>query len=74
MENFEKLLNRYDYQIPPALIAQKPASPRDSAKLLIYPVRSPAKSFYLGKRWREADWRLRAGQDKSFSQTSNGVY
>ncbi|HEY4518869.1 MAG TPA: tRNA preQ1(34) S-adenosylmethionine ribosyltransferase-isomerase QueA [Candidatus Paceibacterota bacterium] len=74
MENFEKLLNRYDYQIPTAFIAQKPASPRDSAKLLIYPVRSPAKSFYLGKRWREADWRLRAGQDKSFSQTSNGVY
>jgi len=45
MENFEKLLNRYDYQIPPALIAQKPASPRDSAKLLVYDKKSETTRF-----------------------------
>ena len=36
MENFDELLNQYDYQAPPNLIAQKPALPRDSAKLLVY--------------------------------------
>ena len=45
MENFEKLLNRYDYQIPPALIAQKPALPRDSAKLLVYNKNSGVTRF-----------------------------
>ena len=34
--DFEKLINQYDHQVPPNLIAQKPASPRDSAKLLVY--------------------------------------
>ena len=34
--NFEKALEEFDYQIPPSLIAQNPASPRDSAKILIY--------------------------------------
>lgn len=32
----EQLLHEYDYTFPEALIAQKPASPRDSAKLLVY--------------------------------------
>lgn len=32
----KKLLSQYNYIFPPELIAQKPASPRDSAKLLIY--------------------------------------
>ena len=45
MENFEKLLNRYDYQIPTALIAQKPASPRDSARLLVYNRKSGSARF-----------------------------
>jgi S-adenosylmethionine:tRNA ribosyltransferase-isomerase len=36
MPELERLLAQYDYQIPPELIAQKPASPRDSARLLIY--------------------------------------
>ncbi|HOB89883.1 MAG TPA: tRNA preQ1(34) S-adenosylmethionine ribosyltransferase-isomerase QueA [Candidatus Colwellbacteria bacterium] len=33
---FEKLLELYDYRFPEKAIAQCPASPRDSAKLLIY--------------------------------------
>ncbi|MBI4225236.1 MAG: tRNA preQ1(34) S-adenosylmethionine ribosyltransferase-isomerase QueA [Candidatus Sungbacteria bacterium] len=33
--SFEKLLGQYDWQIPGELIAQKPASPRDSARLLV---------------------------------------
>jgi S-adenosylmethionine:tRNA ribosyltransferase-isomerase len=36
MEDFEKILKSYNYHFPPELIAQEPASPRDSAKLLIY--------------------------------------
>ena len=34
-ENFEKLLADYDYQFPQSAVALEPASPRDSAKLLI---------------------------------------
>lgn len=34
--NLEKELSRYDYSIFPARIAEVPASPRDSAKLLVY--------------------------------------
>lgn len=33
---FQKLLASYDYQFPPELLAKEPASPRDSARLLIY--------------------------------------
>lgn len=33
---FQKLLAVYDYTLPESLIAQEPAQPRDSAKLLIY--------------------------------------
>jgi S-adenosylmethionine:tRNA ribosyltransferase-isomerase len=36
MSNFQKTLKSYDYKFPTELIAQAPASPRDSAKLLIY--------------------------------------
>jgi S-adenosylmethionine:tRNA ribosyltransferase-isomerase len=36
MPELERLLAQYDYHLPPELIAQKPASPRDSARLLIY--------------------------------------
>ena len=36
MTYLEKTLKKYDYLVPPNLIAQKPAHPRDSAKLLIY--------------------------------------
>ncbi|MDD5043294.1 MAG: tRNA preQ1(34) S-adenosylmethionine ribosyltransferase-isomerase QueA [Patescibacteria group bacterium] len=35
-QNLEAFLKRYDYKLPKKLIAQKPASPRDKAKLLIY--------------------------------------
>lgn len=33
---FEKILELYDYEFPEKLIAKKPASPRDGAKLLVY--------------------------------------
>lgn len=33
---FKNLLRQYDYALPPELIAQKPANPRDSARLLVY--------------------------------------
>lgn len=33
---FENILEEYDYDLPESFIAQKPANPRDSAKLLVY--------------------------------------
>lgn len=36
MKKLEKLLKLYDYNLPPELIAQKPASPRDDSGLLVY--------------------------------------
>ncbi|MDD5547674.1 MAG: tRNA preQ1(34) S-adenosylmethionine ribosyltransferase-isomerase QueA [Candidatus Pacebacteria bacterium] len=36
MEKFSRVLHDYNYEVSPELIAQKPASPRDSAKLLIF--------------------------------------
>lgn len=34
--NFEKIIKQFDYTIPEKLIAQKPASPRENAKLLVF--------------------------------------
>ncbi len=34
--SFEKTLEEYDYELPESFIAQTPANPRDSAKLLIF--------------------------------------
>ncbi len=45
MMNLEKLLEKYDYEFPEELIARKPASPRESARLLIYD-RSFGKTKY----------------------------
>lgn len=36
MEKFEDIIQKYNYELPEKLIAQKPASPRDEARLLIY--------------------------------------
>lgn len=36
MNTFAKLLSEYDYVFPKSLIAEKPAAPRDSARLLVY--------------------------------------
>jgi S-adenosylmethionine:tRNA ribosyltransferase-isomerase len=33
--NLDCLLSSYDYELPPELIAQNPAVPRDSSKLLV---------------------------------------
>ncbi len=34
--SFDELLARYDYAFPPELIAQEPADPRDSSRLLVH--------------------------------------
>ncbi len=36
MTKFRKLLAQYDYSLPESLIAQEPAHPRDSARLLVF--------------------------------------
>ncbi len=36
MDELERVLTQYDYPLSPNLIALKPASPRDSSKLLVY--------------------------------------
>jgi len=40
-----KLLKQYDYSLPEKLIAQKPASPRDSARLLVYSKKNKTIKF-----------------------------
>jgi|SRR6266481_4691732 len=45
MSSFEDLLKKYDYVLPPSLIAIAPASPRDSAKLLVYD-RESRKTYF----------------------------
>lgn len=44
-QDLESALAAYDYAVPPALIADHPASPRDSAKLLTYDRASAAVRF-----------------------------
>lgn len=36
MNDNTNLLNQYDYQLPPELIANKPVNPRDKARLLVF--------------------------------------
>lgn len=43
------IIDKYDYEFPQELIAQKPAHPRDSAKLLIYDRKTKAASFDIFK-------------------------
>lgn len=43
--NLDKLLKPYDYHLPPELIAQKPASPRDNARLLVYSIKKKTVNF-----------------------------
>lgn len=42
---FEKILEDYDYDLPESFIAQNPATPRDSAKLLVYDRKTDKVSF-----------------------------
>jgi len=42
---FNSLLSKFDYRLPPALIAQAPAQPRDSARLLVYNKRNKKIRF-----------------------------
>lgn len=53
----EQLLSSYDYQLPPELIAQSPAIPRDSSRLLV--VDSPNTHQHL--IFKEIDRYLRPG-------------
>jgi S-adenosylmethionine:tRNA ribosyltransferase-isomerase len=48
MSSFNEVLDRYAYDLSPELIAQTPASPRDSAKILVYDrkKREPAFSVF----------------------------
>jgi S-adenosylmethionine:tRNA ribosyltransferase-isomerase len=41
----EKLLKQYDYHVPQQLIAQRPARPRDSARLLVYDRKTKRTQF-----------------------------
>ncbi|MDR3502495.1 MAG: tRNA preQ1(34) S-adenosylmethionine ribosyltransferase-isomerase QueA [Legionella sp.] len=45
MEKFYKLLKQYDYRLPAQLIAQSPASPRDSARIMVYNKRGGKINF-----------------------------
>jgi S-adenosylmethionine:tRNA ribosyltransferase-isomerase len=45
MNKLERILARYDYQTPKQLIAQKPAAPRDAARLLVYDRRDKKVRF-----------------------------
>ncbi len=36
MSGLDRVLARYDYEFPPAAVANRPASPRDSARLLVH--------------------------------------
>ncbi|MBI3420822.1 MAG: tRNA preQ1(34) S-adenosylmethionine ribosyltransferase-isomerase QueA [Candidatus Sungbacteria bacterium] len=44
-KNFDALLRRYDWRIPTRLIAHKPTSPRDAARLLVYNKKSKRVSY-----------------------------
>ncbi len=43
--SLDEILAPYDYSVPPELIAQSPADPRDSAKLLIYERKTKRTTF-----------------------------
>lgn len=61
-----RLLKSYDYHIPPELIAQEPAKPRDSARLLVYD-RKTNKIFY--DRFKNIGKYLPANAVLVFNQT-----
>lgn len=45
LSSFKEILRKYDYSLPVELIANKPAHPRDSAKLLVYDRKSRKVDF-----------------------------
>ncbi|MDD5055267.1 MAG: tRNA preQ1(34) S-adenosylmethionine ribosyltransferase-isomerase QueA [Candidatus Peribacteraceae bacterium] len=45
MSSFHSILSSFDYPLPPELIAKEPASPRDSARLLICNRKNQAVTF-----------------------------
>jgi S-adenosylmethionine:tRNA ribosyltransferase-isomerase len=48
-QNFQKLLQQYNYEFPEELIAQEPSSPRDAARLLAYDLESDKTQFDVFK-------------------------
>jgi S-adenosylmethionine:tRNA ribosyltransferase-isomerase len=69
--DFEKFLKFYDYSLPSELIARKPATPRDSAKLLVYP--RTKKSLYFIKKNLGIDNKNKQTKD-NFTGIGEGVY
>ncbi|MFH1144864.1 MAG: tRNA preQ1(34) S-adenosylmethionine ribosyltransferase-isomerase QueA [Candidatus Eisenbacteria bacterium] len=57
-EEFSRLLDGYDYTLPPEAIAQRPAEPRDASRLLV--LRGGGEAFEHG-RFHELPRFLRAG-------------
>lgn len=45
MDRLEKILKRFDYEFPASAVAQAPASPRDSARLLVHR-RADGRNFF----------------------------
>lgn len=45
MSNIANNLKKYDYKFPPEIVAEKPAHPRDSAKLLVYDRKTKKTEF-----------------------------
>lgn len=45
IKTFQETLALYDYHLPPELIAKEPASPRDSARLLVYDRKTESVNF-----------------------------
>lgn len=66
MDRLEKTLRRYDYVLPPELVAQAPASPRDSSRLLSYDRKTGRTGF---GRFADLPDRLPPGAVLVFNQT-----
>jgi S-adenosylmethionine:tRNA-ribosyltransferase-isomerase (queuine synthetase) len=65
MNSADRNLSAYDYVLPPGLIAQNPAEPRDSSRLLVV---SPTRQIEHRYFWQLPDW-LEAGDLLVFNNT-----
>ncbi|MFA6603264.1 MAG: tRNA preQ1(34) S-adenosylmethionine ribosyltransferase-isomerase QueA [Patescibacteria group bacterium] len=64
--SLKKMLQRYDYDFPPELIAKEPASPRDAARLLVY---RRAKKDIVHARFLDLPGQLPPGSVLVFNET-----
>ncbi len=65
MNSSDRNLSAYDYVLPPSLIAQNPAEPRDSSRLLVV---TPTRQIEHQYFWQLPDW-LEAGDLLVFNDT-----